>query len=563
MVAFLEKSTGSEGFHQVIDFLNQSHICYALTKKPDVYISFIKQFWRSAEATNDDNREVQLTATIDGHSMTITEASLRRHLKLDDHDGITSIPNSEIFEQLALMGYHTDSDKLTFQKGAFSPQWRFLIHTILHCLSPKKTAWEQFSSNIATAVICLATNRRFNFSSMEDDLKKTKLTYSAAVTKLILRVKRLSFQSQDGKARKSKKEVTPTEVIPDQGSSEKGNSEVSTAGATKGTASKVPVISTAEENISTAGRTVTYRRRSEEERTRKDKGKAKMIEPEPKKKSKKEIEQERLSFAEAISLQEQMNEEQRAQIVRDEEIARQWNEEEDQRIMSEAKSTKKIDWNDPSVIRYHALKMKPKTVAQPRRIDKRWKKKLKEDLKGYLDIVPREEFAEDVESLSTKYPIMDWKTCVLTENFMYYQIFRGDGSSKNYKVLSEMLEDFDRQDVMDLYRLVKERYSASRPEGYDLMLWGDLHTLFEPNGEDEIRKNQHEYNLISWSLCDFVVFIFCLMWQKWGFATNAKEKKYPLSQEMISKMLNKRLEVDHESTQAYELLKFIRSQVQK
>ncbi|GKA12457.1 putative ribonuclease H-like domain-containing protein [Tanacetum coccineum] len=96
----------------------------------------------------------QITATIDGHSKTITEASLRRHLKLDDHDGITSIPNSEIFEQLALMGYHTDSDKLTFQKGAFSPQWRFLIHTILHCLSPKKTAWEQFSSNIATAVIC-------------------------------------------------------------------------------------------------------------------------------------------------------------------------------------------------------------------------------------------------------------------------------------------------------------------------------------------------------------------------------------------------------------------------
>ncbi|GJW86751.1 ribonuclease H-like domain-containing protein, partial [Tanacetum coccineum] len=38
-----------------------------------------------------------ITATIDGHSMTITEASLRRHLKLDDHDSITSIPNSKIF----------------------------------------------------------------------------------------------------------------------------------------------------------------------------------------------------------------------------------------------------------------------------------------------------------------------------------------------------------------------------------------------------------------------------------------------------------------------------------
>ncbi|GJW46067.1 putative ribonuclease H-like domain-containing protein [Tanacetum coccineum] len=125
-----------------------------------------KRLLRSAEATTDDNGEVKIIATIDGHLTTITEASLRRRLKLDDHDGITSIPNSEIFEQLALMGYHTDSDKLTFQKGAFSPQWRFLIHTILHCLSPKKTAWEQFSSNIATAVICLATNRTFNFSRL-------------------------------------------------------------------------------------------------------------------------------------------------------------------------------------------------------------------------------------------------------------------------------------------------------------------------------------------------------------------------------------------------------------
>ncbi|GKF24394.1 hypothetical protein Tco_0076716, partial [Tanacetum coccineum] len=74
--------------------------------------------------------------------MTITEGSLRRHLKLDDQDGISSIPNSEIFEQLALMGYHTDSD------------------------NPKKTAWEQFSSNIATVVICLTTNRKYNFSRM-------------------------------------------------------------------------------------------------------------------------------------------------------------------------------------------------------------------------------------------------------------------------------------------------------------------------------------------------------------------------------------------------------------
>ncbi|GKE87951.1 hypothetical protein Tco_1565426 [Tanacetum coccineum] len=174
---------------------------------------------------------------------------------------------------------------------------------------------------------------------LEDDLKKTKQTYSTAVTKLILRVKKLEAKVKAGIARKGARvvfseddedveddsskhrrklsdaevqekastetepiiqEVTPTEVIQDQGSSEKGNSEVSTARVTKGTASEVLVISTTEENISTVGRTVTYKRRSEEERIRKDKGKAIMIEPEPKKESKKEIEQERLSFAEAI-----------------------------------------------------------------------------------------------------------------------------------------------------------------------------------------------------------------------------------------------------------------------
>ncbi|GKB92312.1 hypothetical protein Tco_0964584 [Tanacetum coccineum] len=70
---------------------------------------------------------------------------------------------------------------------------------------------------------------------------------------------------------------------------------------------------------------------------------------------------------EAIRLEEQMNEEQRAQIARDEEIARQWDEEERKRAMDDAKATKKIDWNDPSVIRYHSLKMKPKSIAQARR----------------------------------------------------------------------------------------------------------------------------------------------------------------------------------------------------
>ncbi|GKC71318.1 hypothetical protein Tco_1117201, partial [Tanacetum coccineum] len=54
--------------------------------------------------------------------------------------------------------------KLTFYKAFFSPQWKFLIHTILQCLSAKTTAWNEFSSTMASAIICLATNQKFNFS---------------------------------------------------------------------------------------------------------------------------------------------------------------------------------------------------------------------------------------------------------------------------------------------------------------------------------------------------------------------------------------------------------------
>ncbi|GKB65018.1 hypothetical protein Tco_0921204 [Tanacetum coccineum] len=186
----------------------------------------------------------------------------------------------------------------------------------------------------------------------------------------------------------------------------------------------------------------------------------------------------------------------------------------------------------------------------------------KEELKAHLDIVPGDEVSMDVESLATKYPIVDWKTHILTENFMYYQIIRADGSFKSYKIFSEMLDDFDRQDVEHLHRLVKERYKTTSPEGYDLMLWGDLKILFDPNEEDEIWKNQQDYNLISWRLYDSCGIHILLM--NTGITIHVMvEKKYPLTQEMLSRMLNRRLEIDHESEMAFELLRFIRSQLQE
>nr|GEV98522.1 hypothetical protein [Tanacetum cinerariifolium] len=49
-------------------------------------------------------------------------------------------------------------------KAFFSTQWKFFIHMILHSLSAKRNLWNEFSSAIASALICLSSGQRFNFS---------------------------------------------------------------------------------------------------------------------------------------------------------------------------------------------------------------------------------------------------------------------------------------------------------------------------------------------------------------------------------------------------------------
>ncbi|GJS73496.1 hypothetical protein Tco_0706337 [Tanacetum coccineum] len=114
----------------------------------------------------------------------------------------------------------------------------------------------------------------------------------------------------------------------------------------------------------------------------------------------------------------------------------------------------------------------------------------KEELRDHLDIILGDDVAVSVESLATKYPIVDWKTHVLSEDKICYEIIRANGSTKSYKIFTKMLDDFDRQDVLDLYRLVKERFETASPKGYDRLLWGDLITVFEPSKDDEVWKAQ-------------------------------------------------------------------------
>ncbi|GKD02676.1 hypothetical protein Tco_1177650 [Tanacetum coccineum] len=103
MVAYLEKMDGNTEFHQIMDFLIRSSIHYALTVSPIVSTSFVEQFWTTAKSRTVNNTSY-IDATVAGKLVTISEASIRSDLLFDDADGIDSLTNQAIFDNIQLMG---------------------------------------------------------------------------------------------------------------------------------------------------------------------------------------------------------------------------------------------------------------------------------------------------------------------------------------------------------------------------------------------------------------------------------------------------------------------------
>ncbi|GKA33987.1 putative ribonuclease H-like domain-containing protein [Tanacetum coccineum] len=180
-----------------------------------------------------------------------------------------------------------------------------------------------------------------------------------------------------------------------------------------------------------------------------------------------------------------------------------------------------------------------KEKKQNRAIQENTKKqKVEEDketteLKQLMKIIPYEEdVAIDAIPLAVKsLNIIDWKIHKEGRK-SYYQIIKADGKSQMYMFFSQMLKNFDREDLEDLYKLVKAKFESTKlVEDLDLLLWGNLKTMFEPHVQDAI------YMLV--------------------------EKKYPLTPLTLSMMLEKKLNIDYESEMAYQLLKLIIKQLKK
>ncbi|GKB27282.1 hypothetical protein Tco_0866683, partial [Tanacetum coccineum] len=233
-------------------------------------------FWQTTSTSTLEDGEVEITTTINGQLKTITKASLRRHLKLEDADGISSLPNTEIFEHLTLLGMLVQGP---IQQGGGST-----VPVASHHIPIATPSTSQLALSSPFRVPTPPYDSPLpGVASLEQDLKQTKKVYSNAYTKLIKRVKKFEHKVKSMQPRRRARERTsadtdalldqeePTKLVGDLGSGEKGEKEISTANISVSTASATPKISTAAENL-------VYIRRSAEKR--KDEGKAIMKEDE-------------------------------------------------------------------------------------------------------------------------------------------------------------------------------------------------------------------------------------------------------------------------------------------
>nr|GEW10705.1 hypothetical protein [Tanacetum cinerariifolium] len=280
-----------------------------------------------------DNGEQEITAIVDGKKFTVTEASVRRHLQLADADGISVLPNTEIFDQLSLMGYVISDDKLTFQKD--------------------DAIYEEWDDRVERATTTAAS---LDVAQASGDSPRCQESIGGSITHT--RSERVPTQSDDSpllrvntlrsdEGSMSLQEFTVSTQREAHGQEDQPEDQLGVFSAAKVLVDAAKVhtysrrrrtVSTGSGGISTASRLFSIAKEpvsttgiSQEVNiaTVKDKGKGIMTESEPvQTKTKWHQEQERLGLKAAAKLQEQFDKEERQRISRVHEVAQTFTEEE-------------------------------------------------------------------------------------------------------------------------------------------------------------------------------------------------------------------------------------------
>ncbi|GJS60492.1 hypothetical protein Tco_0655276 [Tanacetum coccineum] len=239
-------------------------------------------------------------------------------------------------------------------------------------------------------------------------------------------------------------------------------------------------------------------------------------------------------------------------------------------VLKEPESTKIESMNkEDAGERVSDVSKKRKGGPRMKRMSKRKKTKSdleeEEDLKTFLKKVLDKEGIIDYEVMEKRFIIINLESKFYHYDRhgaegIYYKIFRSDGSSRWIKTFSKMVTRFDRLDLVELHNLVMQRFEKITPEGVDLVLWGDLRTIFDANTEDEHWQNQERWNLKS---CNFYenCRVHTLTLEDSTEIHMLAERKYTLTKETLERMMSLKLIAESASDGAYDLLRFIQKQI--
>nr|GFD06367.1 hypothetical protein [Tanacetum cinerariifolium] len=88
-----------------------------------------------------------------------------------------------------------------------------------------------------------------------------------------------------------------------------------------------------------------------------------------------------------------------------------------------------------------------------------------------------------------KHPIIDWE--IPSEGQRnYWKIIRLGGHTTVYQFFIDMLKHFDREDLNQLWTLVKETLSIRQASSdKEKELWVELKRIFEPDFEEQLRTH--------------------------------------------------------------------------
>ncbi|GJY16403.1 hypothetical protein Tco_0386825 [Tanacetum coccineum] len=194
-----------------------------------------------------------------------------------------------------------------------------------------------------------------------------------------------------------------------------------------------------------------------------------------------------------------------------------------------------------------------------------------EELRLCLTIVFDEDKEVDYDILDKKYPIIEWRSEYLATKPQYDEtqeledvylnvVTRSNRQRRYFSTLMTVLSILDRDDICAIYQLRMNRYQDETPEGFDKILWGDLIIMFNQSRNDEFWNAQQNWKIVSWKLHSSSG-VHIIMTDEGLVIHMLVENKYPLKKEVLSQLLELKLETEEDSTMALELIRFVKKQI--